>query len=203
MSSNARTFSDDRAQHPLVDEGGDVPELVSAGAHEQELVARHRAFAPACGSCCSGRRSPAATEGSGRPCRAKAGSGGPAIPMALPPGLSTRRDFSRFSPPRLSSTRSYPERPVLEVLSPVVDDLVGAELADEVRVRSLTPWSPRAHRDAWRVGSRSFPRPPLPPWMRTFWPGLHVAALDQRLPGGQRDQRQGCRFHGADRRRCE
>ena len=38
--------------------------------------------------------------------RAKAGSGGPAIPMAFPPVLSTRRDFSRFSPPRLSSTRS-------------------------------------------------------------------------------------------------
>ena len=34
-------------------------------------------------------------------------------------------------------------------------------------------------------------------------PGLHVAALDERLPGGQRDERHRPRLLHADRRRLE
>jgi len=46
----------------------------------------------------SGRRSPF--------WRAKAGSGGPAMPMAVPPGLRTRSDLARVSPPWESRTMS-------------------------------------------------------------------------------------------------
>ncbi|KAF0649349.1 hypothetical protein K701_13430 [Streptomyces fradiae ATCC 10745 = DSM 40063] len=38
--------------------------------------------------------------------RALAGSGGPTTEMAWPPGLRTRRDLARFSPPRESRTTS-------------------------------------------------------------------------------------------------
>ena len=33
------------------------------------------------------------------------------------------------------------------------------------------------------------PRPPEPAWTRTFWPGLHLRAVDEGLPRGQRHQR--------------
>ena len=50
--SKAKTSSDDGAQHALVDEGGDLAELVTAGAHEEELVAHAELLRLACGSCC-------------------------------------------------------------------------------------------------------------------------------------------------------
>ena len=43
------------------------------------------------------------------------------------------------------------------------------------------------------------PTPPAPPWMSTFWPASHPTPLDQRLPGGQRDQRQRRRGLDVDR----
>src|SRR6266704_6851220 len=63
-------------------------------------------------------------------CLAKAGSGGPARPMAMPPGLSTRRDFSSVCPPRLSRDHVVAAHDGLEVLAFGVDDHVGAEVLD-------------------------------------------------------------------------
>lgn len=42
--------------------------------------------------------------------RANVGSGTPLSPIAFPPGRSARKNFSRFSPPRPSATRAYPDR---------------------------------------------------------------------------------------------
>ena len=47
------------------------------------------------------------------------------------------------------------------------------------------------------------PTPPAPAWMRTFCPGCTLPALDERLPRGQRHQRQRARLLHADRRGLE
>ena len=95
---------EDGSEDVGLDELGDLVELGTAGAHEQERVA-HAAAAPlgvlwlrAVMASRSGRRSPC--------WRAKAGSGGPAMPMAVPPGFRTRSDLARVSPPWESRTMS-------------------------------------------------------------------------------------------------
>src|SRR5437588_865849 len=94
------------------------------------------------------------TRSGGRsPCwRAKSGSGGPAIPMAMPPGFKTRSDFASVSAGFEARGHQNPQRlrervcalgvqhdvvvvhDRLEVLLPVVDDDVGADtLAKSLR----------------------------------------------------------------------
>lgn len=74
----------------------------------------------------------------GRPnCLARPASGGPATPIARPPGLSTVMDFSRFFPPSESSTKSYPGQHLREVFLGVVDDDIGAERVQAVGVATV------------------------------------------------------------------
>ena len=121
--------------------------------------------------------------------RAKAGSGGPAMPMAVPPGVRTRSDLLEVLPAEAVEHEVVAGQRLLEVLGAVVDDDVGAELAHQVRVgRARGRGDVRAEvlgeldrdrADAARAGVDE-----------DLLPGLHVAALDERLPRGERDEGQ-------------
>ena len=78
----------------------------------------------------------------------------------------------------------------LEVLRAVVDDDVGAELPHEVGVRRRWPWSRPSRRGAWRAGSRSSRRRRRRRGSAPSGPGGTLPLLDERLPGGERDERQ-------------
>ncbi len=189
--------ADDGAERAVVDQGGDLAQLVAAGAHEQELVAD--AELPGLPADPALRAVIARRSTGFRPAsRAKAGSGGPAMPMALPPGLSTRRDFSRFFAAEAVQHQVVAAQELFEVLAAVVDDDVGAELAHEVHVGGTCGGRDgRAEMLGELDGDRS--DSPGAGVDEDLLPGSHVAALNERLPRGQCDQRQRARLLHADR----
>ena len=116
--------------------------------------------------------------------------------MSFPPGFSTRRDFSSVSPPRRIQNHIVIMQDCFEIVFLVIDDNIRTEALHPIEIRRA-----RCRRDdrakmlrqlnckcSYATGARVD---------ENFLPCLQVRSFDQRLPGGQADQRDGSRFfHG-------
>ncbi len=199
--SNGKDPSDDGAQRAVVDEGCDLAELVAAGAHEQELVAHAE---PA------GLAADPAAEAGDREAQHRVQAGlagerrvrGAGDPDGRAAGPEHAHGLLEVLPAEAVQHQVVTGEELLEVLGAVVDDRVGAELADEVRVGGPGRGGDGRAEVLCEL-DRDRPDPACTAVDEDLLPRLHVPALHERLPRRQRDQRQRARLLHGDRRGLE